>query len=72
MYNTHIRESGGRLHGFTSVQRGVWLDIHPPLDSFATDVRIRSILELPSVRRGGGHICIDKITWAFFFDREEI
>ena len=67
MYNTHIRESGGRLYGFTSVQRGgVWLDIHPLLDSFATDVRMRSILELPSVRRGGGHICIDKITWAFF------
>ena len=67
MYNTHIRESGGRLHGFTSVQRvGVWLDIHPLLDSFATDVRIRSILEMPSVRRGGGQIYIDKLTWAFF------
>ena len=52
----------------------MWLDIHPFLNSFATNVRIRSILEMPSVRRGGGHICIDKLTQAFFFfsDREEI
>ena len=45
----------------------MWLDIHPFLNSFATNVRIRSILEMPSVRRGGGHICIDKLTQAFFF-----
>ena len=72
MYNTHIKESRGRLHGFTIVQRvGVWLDIHLLLDSFAVDVRIRSILQMlsvvASIKQGRGHICIDKLTQAFFF-----
>ena len=71
MYNIHIRESKGRLHGFTIVQKvGVWLDIHPLLDSFAVDVRIRSILQMlsvvASIKQGRGHICIDKLTRASF------
>ena len=53
MYNIHIRESKGRLHGFTIVQKvGVWLDIHPLLDSFAMDVRKRSIIEMLNAEVG--------------------
>ena len=49
MYNIHIKESRGRLYGFTSVQSIVaWLDIHLPPDNFAMDVKISSIIEILS------------------------